>query len=253
MPQNSQELIQTVVALVAQASYHLSPQDTRIVLRHIPAGGTALFLPNEPNDGDAYGFADVDGSASSASPVGLVLQAESLAAGIVIQGAPQVLFEAAYAAATATYSAKLKAWSVEGSATTLTAPGDAWSDMTGNVPLPDTNPHVVTSTTLRSQSTGSVIVRFAAICTGDSTGGTVVMSVNHGAAGNPADFTWPAVTVPPNSSVTVAGIYPYEPFGTDFPIGANTTFNLLATANAGGHLTFIAPGGANLEAQELPA
>lgn len=71
MSQNNTGKLYVVVDQDDVTEYHFSPQDDLLALTNIPGGnvGTVVFLPDDPNAGDAYTVVDADGSSSSTHPI----------------------------------------------------------------------------------------------------------------------------------------------------------------------------------------
>jgi hypothetical protein len=108
MPSNSTGQIAIVVDVVAETAHEFSTQDTIAHVSRIPLGGTLLTLPAPlPSDGDAYEFADLDGSCNPARRITL-----SDPNGRPIAGAPAPQFFAPFSWAKVRYDAKARAWSL---------------------------------------------------------------------------------------------------------------------------------------------
>jgi hypothetical protein len=107
MPANAQNLIESFADVEGATRYAYSTQDTGAYLFEIPGGsvGTTLLLPDDPNDGDWYELADVDGSCSSTHPVHVVA-----GAGATILGGMTYTFTAAFASGKVRYVGRARAW-----------------------------------------------------------------------------------------------------------------------------------------------
>jgi hypothetical protein len=105
MPLNSQGTIQVFTAVAALAAYGYAPQDTGVFLSAIPSGGIVLTLPDDPNDGDWYEFADVDGSCGPGNPIVVTAGADT-----TIQGGAALTIINPYSAGVVRYSAGVSNW-----------------------------------------------------------------------------------------------------------------------------------------------
>jgi hypothetical protein len=107
MPANAQDLIQSFAEVVGERSYAYSLQDTGAFLYEIPGAGvgTTLLLPDDPNNGDWYEFADVDGSCASAHPVIIAAGTDA-----TILGGASFSFTTAFCSGRVRYSARTQAW-----------------------------------------------------------------------------------------------------------------------------------------------
>lgn len=81
-----------VVQVVNAAAYTFNRTDTYAAVSEVPASGTALLLPTNPQAGDRYEFSCTDGSCSADSPITLETQDRS-----TIQGEASVSLTQAYA------------------------------------------------------------------------------------------------------------------------------------------------------------
>ena len=107
MARNNLGVILHVVPVVKQAFYAFSASDDLATLRKIPAGGIVLELPPDPQSGDKYGFADLDGSCSSASPITI-----AAGGGTSLRGSAAISSTSAYAAGTLTYDETSSSWAL---------------------------------------------------------------------------------------------------------------------------------------------
>ena len=105
MPSNSQGTIAIVAVVRAEVFYDFSTQDTYAALSLIPPGGTTLFLPADPSDGDSYEFADADGSCSAAKPI--VVRANG---GLTVMGSASRSFTTPNASSKFVFISELKTW-----------------------------------------------------------------------------------------------------------------------------------------------
>lgn len=133
MPSNSTGTISVVVPVQGKAFFAWSSADDLAACSSIPAGGTALQLPNDPSNGDTYAFADVDGSCSGSNP--LTILASS---GTTIRGASSFAVTSAFAAGRMRFTAATDAWALE-SLTSTAAAGNVTltGDVEGSGPATD--------------------------------------------------------------------------------------------------------------------
>jgi hypothetical protein len=108
MPQNSQGLIAVWQSATAVASVGLSVQNAGVLLRRIPSSGTAVDLPDLPNDGDAYDVIDADGSCNTGHEIAIV----PAGVGVSVRGGASLVLSVPFVACRLIFDAQSKDWTV---------------------------------------------------------------------------------------------------------------------------------------------
>lgn len=202
MPANSFSGNRAVVRdVVAAATFLYSRSDEYAMCSQVPAGaGTTLELPPDPEAGDWYWFASVDGSCGLGNPITLQVAAPGTA---TVNGGATVVMTEPNGIGRAVFDAVANNWTVLFGAS---AGGSASGDVSMiRIPI---GIRATTSSTAGIPA-GAVVFDARLDVVTPYSGGT---TIELGVAGTPAAFMGPADNV-----ATVAGLYQLE---QDTPVGA---------------------------------